>query len=89
MQTVKFFVVLFVFFFQCDYSFDNVGTVSNFWIPHDEILRGHLEQPDFRRILSQCMHSMCEMKNKGTISEGPADGTRGFSIFLFYQKLKM
>ena len=25
------------------YSFGNVGTVSNFWTPHEEILRGSFE----------------------------------------------
>ena len=25
------------------YSFSNAGTVSNFWTPHDEIVRGYFE----------------------------------------------
>ena len=46
-QTVQFFVFLFLNRdFTCDYSFGNVGTVQNFWTPHDEILRGYLEQPN-------------------------------------------
>ena len=46
-QTVQFFVFLFLNRdFTCDYSFGNVETVQNFWTPHDEILRGYLEQPN-------------------------------------------
>ena len=50
-QTVQLFCLLFS---NCDlhmikvytpfsYSFGNVGTVSNFWTPHEEILRGSFE----------------------------------------------
>ena len=36
-------------------------------------------------ILSQCMHSVCEVKNNRTVSKWPADGTRSFiSIFFFH-----
>ena len=39
--------------FTCDYSFGNIGTVSNFWTLHDEIL-GYFEQPILQFYCNAC-----------------------------------
>ena len=44
------------------YSFGNVGTVSNFWTPHEEILRG-----SFELALSS------KTKSRGQVSRAHAD----------------
>ena len=44
------------------YSFGKVGTVSNFWTPHEEILRGSLE-----------LALSSKTKSRGQVSRAHAD----------------
>ena len=85
-------IFLFAFFWNCDYTYDysfgNVGTVSNFWTPHDEILRGYLEHINLRFYSNACTACVC-IKIKRTIFKWPADRTRGsISIVLILPKIE-
>ena len=88
LQTVWTVLSFLFYFLNWDFTYyysGNVGTVSNFWTPLDEIIFKRLFRETQSPILSQCMHSVCEVKYNRTISKWPADGTRSFiSIFFFH-----
>ena len=72
-QTEQAVQLLCLLFFNCDlhiikvctpfsYSFGNIGTVSNFWTPHNEILWGSYE-----------VKSSGKTKSRGQVSRARAD----------------
>ena len=60
------------------YSFGNVGTVSNFWTPHEEILRG-----SFELALSS------KTKSRGQVSRAHADEPTRQDVIWIEQRLPL